>query len=385
MKTILSLDNGSTGSMDSLATGTLDKAIVLPSATVGEFDRISSVVTYKTLMNLHTNSLETSMRAVVYREYGPPDVLQLEEIETPQPGEGQVLVRMHAASLNAADWHLMRGDPFLVRLVTGLRSPGLVRFGADGAGVVEAVGPGVTTFAPGDAVFGDFQSKPGGSCGEYALAKAENLAPKPPSLSFAEAAALPMAGQTALQAVRDRGQAKEGMKVAISGAGGGVGTFAVQIAKAFGAHVTAICGAHNAERVRSLGADVVLDYKQGDFTAQGVTYDLILAVNGYHPLRDYKRALAPRGRYLMVGGSNRQIFEAMLGGWLRSVGSDKRMSNVMAQTNGNDLRTLAAMVVDGQVRPVIDRSFPLAQTADALTYLEEGHARGKVVIEIAPA
>jgi NADPH:quinone reductase-like Zn-dependent oxidoreductase len=174
------------------------------------------------------------------------------------------------------------------------------------------------------------------------------------------------------------------MKVAISGAGGGVGTFAVQIAKAFGAHVTAICGAHNAERVRSLGADVVLDYKQGDFTAQGVTYDLILAINGYHPLRDYKRALAPGGCYLMVGGSNRQIFEAMLGGWLRSVGSDKRMSNVMAQTNGNDLRTLAAMVVDGRVRPVIDRSFPLAQTADALTYLEEGHARGKVVIEITP-
>src|SRR5712692_837471 len=248
------------------------------------------------------------MKAIVYTQYGSPDVLQLKEVEKPAPNDGEILVKIHAASANALDWHRMRASPFFVRLGEGLRKPKDPRLGADIAGRVEAVGSNVTQFQPGDEVFGAWM----GSFAEYASVPENRVALKPANSSFEEAAAVPVAALTALQGLRDTGQIQPGQQVLIHGASGGVGTFAVQIAKAFGAEVTAVCSTRNVDMARSMGADQVIDYTQEDVTRTGQRYDLILAVNGYHPILAYRRALRPTGRYVLVGGSKAHVYQALL-------------------------------------------------------------------------
>jgi NADPH:quinone reductase-like Zn-dependent oxidoreductase len=323
------------------------------------------------------------MKAIVYTEYGPPDVLQLKELDKPTFKEDDVLVKVHAASVNAYDWHLLTADIFLVRLMGGgLNKPKNTRLGADIAGRVEAVGGNVKQFQPGDEVFGDIAGLGGGSFAEYVSVPESALALKPANLSFEQAAAVPMAAVTALQGLRDEGQIQPGQKVLINGASGGVGTFAVQIAKSFGAEVTAVCSTRNLDMARSLGADHVIDYTEEDFTQNRQLYDLILAVNGYHPISAYKRALTPEGIYVMAGGSMAQIFQAMLLGPLMSITGDKKMGGVSAKPSQKDLIFLKELLETGKIVPVIDRLYPLSETAEALRYLGEGHARGKVIITL---
>ena len=268
------------------------------------------------------------MKAIVCRKYGSPDVLRLEEIEKPTPKDHEVLLKVHAASANAGDWHLLRGEPFPVRLMFGLLKPRIKILGADVAGRVAAVGRNVSQFQPGDAVFGDISVCGFGAFAEYVCVTENALVLKPANLSFEEAAAVPAAAVTALQGLR-KGQIQPGQKVLVNGASGGVGTFAVQIAKSFGADVTGVCSTRNLDRVRSMGADHVIDYTQEDFTQNGQRYDLILAANGYHSIGDYKRALSPNGIYVMTGGSGAQMFQAMfLGPWLSMVGN-KKMGNLL--------------------------------------------------------
>jgi NADPH:quinone reductase-like Zn-dependent oxidoreductase len=322
------------------------------------------------------------MKAIVRSRYGQPDVLQLQEVAKPSPKEGQVLLEIHAAAVNAYDWHMLTANPFLVRLAGGLFRPANRRLGADVAGQVEAVGTGATQFRPGDQVFGDLAAGGSGSFAEYAAVPETALALKPANLTFEQAAAVPMAAVTALQGLRDAAQVRPGQKVLINGASGGVGTFAVQIAKLLGAEVTAVCSARNLDQARSLGADHVIDYSQEDFTRNSLRYDLILAVNGYHPISDYQRALAPNGRYLMAGGSNAQIFEALLlGPWLSMTGG-RKMGMVSAQPRQQDLLAIKELIEAGKVMPVIDRTYSLPEVPQAMRYLGEGHARGKVVITV---
>jgi NADPH:quinone reductase-like Zn-dependent oxidoreductase len=320
------------------------------------------------------------MKAIVYTEYGSPDVLQLQEVEKTTPKDDEVLIKIHAASVNAYDWHFLTADIFLIRLMGGgLLKPKNTRLGADIAGRVEAVGRNVKQFQPGDEVFGDIGH---GGFAEYACAPESRLAVKPANLSFEEAAAVPMAALTALQGLRDEGQIHLGQKVLINGASGGVGTFAVQIAKLFGTEVTAVCSPRNLEQARSLGADQVIDYTKENFTQSGRQYDLIFAANGYHPLATYKRALAPKGMYIMAGGKPAQIFEAMLlGNWL-SEKNGRKLGGVSAHIDQKDLLTLKELLEAGKVIPVMDRRYPLSEAAEALRYLGEGHARGKVVITV---
>ncbi len=322
------------------------------------------------------------MKAIVYTEYGSPDVLQLKEIEKPIPKDDQVLVKIKAASVNALDWHFLRADPFVMRFFSGLLKPKKTILGADIAGTVDSVGSKVQRLKPGDEVFGNLFSSGLGGFAEYACGREETLALKPTALPFEEAAAVPVAAVTALQALRDHGHIQRGQKVLINGAAGGVGTFAVQIAKAFGAEVTAVCSPRSLDMVRSIGADHVIDYTKEDFTKNGQSYDLILAANGYHPILDYKRALSPRGTYVMSGGSGAQAAQAMfLGPWISMTGN-KKMANMMAKSNQKDLIFLKEMLEDGKIKPVIDRRYPLSEVAQAIRYLEEGHARGKVVITV---
>jgi NADPH:quinone reductase-like Zn-dependent oxidoreductase len=317
------------------------------------------------------------MKAIVYTKYGPPDVLQLHEVAKPAPKDNEVLVRVHAASVNAYDWHFLTADIFLIRLMGGgLFKPRGTRLGADMAGRIEAAGKDVTQFKPGDEVFGMVR----GGFAEYACAPEKALALKPSNLSFEQAAAVPMAGITALQGLRDEGKVQPGQKVLINGASGGVGTFAVQIAKSFGAEVTAVCSPGNVGQARSLGADHVIDYTKEDFTRSGLRYDLVFAANGYHPLSAYKRALAPHGMYIMAGGSQAQIFQAMLLGPLMSERHGRTMGGVSAKASQKDLNALKELLEAGKIVPVIDRRYPLHETADALRYLGAGHARGKVII-----
>jgi NADPH:quinone reductase-like Zn-dependent oxidoreductase len=318
------------------------------------------------------------MKAIVYTKYGLPDVLQLKEAEKPAPKDDEVLIKVHAASLNAYDWHALTADIFLVRLMGfGLLKPKNKILGADMAGRVEAVGRNVTQFRPGDNVFGDIGH---GGFAEYACARENRLVSKPANLSFEEAAAVPMAALTALQGLRDKGRIQPGQKVLINGASGGVGTFAVQIAKSFDAEVTAVCSTGKMEMARSIGADQVVDYTKEDFTKSGRHYDLIFAANGYHPILDYRRALAPKGIYVMAGGTKAQIFQPMLlGPWVSLAGS-KKMGGVSANVNQKDLVFIKELLEAGKIRPVIDRRYPLSEVPEALRYLGEGHAGGKVVI-----
>lgn len=322
------------------------------------------------------------MKAVVYTQYGPPDVLQFKEVEKPTPKDDEVLIAVQAASANAADWHLLRGDPFLVRLMAGPLKPKNTILGADIAGRVEAVGKNVKQFQPGDEVFGDISECGWGGFAEYVCARENALVLKPASMTFEEAAAVPLAALTALQGLRDKGQIQPGQKVLINGASGGVGTFAVQIAKSFGAEVTGVCSTRNLDMVRSIGADHVIDYTQEDFTQNGQRYDLIMATNGYHSISDYARALSPKGIYVMTGGSGAQMFQAMLlGPWISMTGN-KKMGNLLMKPNNRDLVFLKELLEAGKIAPVIDRRYPLSEVAEAIRYLEEGHARGKVVITV---
>ncbi|MBX3054779.1 MAG: NAD(P)-dependent alcohol dehydrogenase [Caldilineaceae bacterium] len=318
------------------------------------------------------------MKAIIAPKYGSPDVLELRDVDKPTPKADEVLVKIHAAAVNAGDWHLLRADPFLIRLMYGLLVPKHPIIGSDMAGTVEAVGSAVTQFQVGDEVFGSEL----GAFAEYAAVPERRLALKPTGLSFEKAASVPVAAVTALQALRDHGQIAPGKKVLINGASGGVGTFAVQIAKAFGAEVTGVCSTGKMEMVRSIGADHVIDYTQEDFTKNGQRYDLILAANGYQPLSAYARALSPQGIYVMSGGAMVQLFEVMIWGMLKSKKGGKTFGNMTVKSSQEDLFLMKELIEAGKVVPVLDQRFPLSRVPDAIRYLEAGHAKGKVVISL---
>ena len=322
------------------------------------------------------------MKAIVSNKYGSPDVLEFKEVKKPTPLDNQVLVKIHAASLNFGNLVLLKGEPFLARFAFGLRRPKYSIPGGDIAGRVEAVGKDVRHFQPGDEVFGDLSSCGWGGFAEYVTAPEHAIALKPTNLSFAEAAAVPMAAVTALQGMRDKGKIKAGQKVLINGASGGVGTFAVQIAKSFGADVTGVCSTRNIEILRSIGADHVIDYTEDDFTNKQQKYDLILAVNGSHPISAYKHALRPNGTFVHVGGSVTQMFQALVQGPFISIKDRKTMGIFLQKYNQNDLVVIKKLLEAGKVKPVIDRCYKLADVPDAFRYFGEGHAQGKVVITL---
>jgi NADPH:quinone reductase-like Zn-dependent oxidoreductase len=322
------------------------------------------------------------MKAIVHTTYGPPDVLQFKEVEKPAPKDSEILIKVHTASVNTLDLAL-RG-PLLARIITGgVFKPKDQRLGVDLAGRIAAIGSNVTQFRPGDEVFG----KGMGCFAEYVCVREDAVVLKPSTLTFDAAAAVPVAALTALQGLRDAGHIQPGQKVLIQGATGGVGTFAVQIAKAFGTEVTAVCSTRNVEMVRSIGADHVIDYTQEDCTKNGQQYDLILAVNGYHPMLAYRRILRPKGRYVLVGGSKDHIYQALLqaillGPIISRAGRQKMSFMGIAKINQKDLMYVQELLEAGKIVPVIEKRYALHQTVQALQYLEEGHARGKVVITI---
>jgi len=303
-------------------------------------------------------------------------------MEKPIPKDNEVLVINYAASVNAADWRFLRGAPLILRLVSGILKPKNKILGADIAGRVEAVGKNVKQFKPGDEVFGDISDCGWGAFTEYVSVPENVLALKPTNVTFEEAAAVPFAGVTALQGLRNTGQIQQGQKVLINGASGGVGSFAVQIAKSFETEVTAVCSTRNLEMARSIGADHVIDYSQEDFTKKEQRYDLILAANGYHSIFDYKRALRPNGTYVMAGGAGAQIFQGMFLGPLISMAGSKKMCNYVAKPNQKDLVFMKELIESGKVKPVIDRNYPLEEVPGAIRHIEEEHARGKIVITI---
>jgi NADPH:quinone reductase-like Zn-dependent oxidoreductase len=334
------------------------------------------------------------MKAIVYDAYGPPDVLELKEIDEAVVRDDQALVRVRAASLNAADWHLMRGLPYLVRLINGLGKPSKPTIlGGDIAGQVEAVGKNVTRFRAGDEIFGRTRSavRPDrrdaiatGGCAEYACVSEDLLVAKPANLTFEQAAAVPLAALTALQALRDKGGIQTGQKVLINGSSGGVGTFAVQIAKSYGADVTGVCSTGNLDMVRSIGADEVIDYIHDDFTKSGKRYDLVVDIAA-RSLSDLRRALTPKGALVIIGGS--------AGRWINGLGREskvrlvspfvhQRLQPFLTKWSQLDLQVLKELAEAGKVTPVIDRTYPLSEAAEAMRYLEAGHARGKIVITV---
>lgn len=320
------------------------------------------------------------MKAIVYEGYGPPEVLRLKDVEKPTPDENQVLVKVHASSINAGDYFAMGGKPFLFRFFSGgYLKPKNTRLGIDVAGRVEAVGENVKRFRPGDEVFGCRN----GAFAEYVCAREGLLVLKPANISYEQAAAVPWAALVALQTMRDAGEITPGHKVLIQGASGGVGTFAVQIAKAFDAEVTAVCSTRNLDMARSIGADQVIDYTREDFTRSPQGYDLIIAINGYHSLSAYKRALNPQGIYVCGGGTLGQILQAML---LKSLASRKGGKQIRlmgrAKVIQEDLVFLSELLEEGKIVPVIDRCYPLSETVDAFRHVMENHAQGKVVIAV---
>jgi NADPH:quinone reductase-like Zn-dependent oxidoreductase len=321
------------------------------------------------------------MKAIVYHEYGSPDVLKCEETDKPTIGDDEVLIRVRAASVNPLDWHLMRGEPYVIRAMSGLRKPKPTRPGVDLAGQVEAAERNVTQFQPGDEVFGAST----GAFAEYVCAGENKLVLKPANLTFQQAAAVPVAAISALQGLRDKGRIQPGQKVLINGAAGGVGTFAVQIAKSFGAHVTGVCSTRNVDLVRSIGADHVIDYTQEDFTQSGQRYDLVYDCVGNHSLSAFRRVMSPRGNYVMVGGpAGRWIgpMDRALKALLLSLFVSQKLSMFLASTNKEDLVVLKELIEAKKVTPVIDRSYTLSEVPEAVRYSEEGHARGKVVITL---
>jgi NADPH:quinone reductase-like Zn-dependent oxidoreductase len=322
------------------------------------------------------------MKAIVYHEYGSPDVLRYEEIERPTPGSHDVLIAVRAASVNPADWHFMRGTPYFLRAMTGVRKPRVTRLGMDVAGRVEAVGSDVTRFKAGDAVFGGCQ----GAFADYVSAPESRLTIKPERVTFEQAASAPVAALTALQSLRDKGRIRPGQTVLINGAAGGVGTFAVQIARSFGASVTGVCSTRNVDLVGGIGADRVIDYTREDFTTDGARYDTILDCVGNQPLSACRRVLKRGGTYVAVAGpSGRWMLGAlarMVTAVLVSPVGRKKMTMLVAKLGHEDLAIAGALMAAGTVTPVIDRRYSLSETAAAIRYLEEGHARGKVIITV---
>jgi NADPH:quinone reductase-like Zn-dependent oxidoreductase len=323
------------------------------------------------------------MKAIVYEKYGPPDVLQLKEVAKPTPKDNEVLVKVHAASVNAGDLETLRGT-WVARFGGPLR-PQYKILGTDVAGQVEAVGVNVKQFQPGDEIWGDLSYPYGfGTFAEYVCVSENALAPKPASMTFEEAATYPHSAIVSLQGLRDTGQIQPGQKVLINGAGGGMGTFAVQIAKYFGAEVTGVDSAGKLDMLRSIGADHVIDYAQEDYTKSGQRYDLILDVVAYRSVFDYRRALSPEGIFVIVGGSLATFLQVvLLGALLSRIGSKKLGLNAWEPNNKADLALLAELFETGKVKPVIDKTYPLSKVPEALRYLEEGHALGKIVITVA--
>jgi NADPH:quinone reductase-like Zn-dependent oxidoreductase len=323
------------------------------------------------------------MKAIIQDNYGSAEVLELRDVEKPRPGDDELLIRVHAAGLDPGVWHLMTGLPYLVRLMGfGLRKPKIRIRGTDGAGTVEVAGSNVTQLKEGDPVYGTCD----GSFAEYACARAERLAPKPANLSFEQAAAVPVSGMTALSGLRDAGNLQSGQRVLIIGAAGGVGSYAVQLAKAFGAVVTGVCSTSKAELVRDIGADEVIDYTQVDFTDGTRQFDLILDTAGRRPLGHLRRALTPQGTLVIVGGEGgdrwlggfqRQIFAPV-----RSLFTEQKLKGLISKERHKDLMTLKELIDAGKLTPVIDRTYPLGEAPQAIRYLEQGHSRGKVVLTV---
>ncbi len=325
---------------------------------------------------------QEKMRAIIHQNYGSFHELKVGEVPKPTPKASEALVKVHAAAINTGNMFTVRGKPFIARMSSGLLKPKYLNPGSDVAGLVEGVGADVTQFKPGDAVFGDNLRGGFGTYAEYVCVPENELARKPANITFAEAAAAPQAALVALQGLRNIGQIQAGQKVMITGASGGNGTFAVQIAKAFGAEVTAVCSTRNIQLVRSLGADHVIDYTQEDFAQHGELFDLILAMGGYRSLSDYARALRPEGIFVWAGGSLKGLFETMvLGSWV-SRGEKTKLTTLSHQPNQDDLVYVARLMETGKVRPVIDRSFPLEETAEAFRHYAAGHMQGKVVITV---
>ncbi|MEH7239478.1 NAD(P)-dependent alcohol dehydrogenase [Bacillus sp. JJ1562] len=323
------------------------------------------------------------MKAIISESYGSPDTLKLSEVATPTPKQNQVLVRVHASSINFGNLVLLTGKPLPARLAFGFRKPKYPIPGGDMAGIVEAIGEDVTQFLVGDEVYGDLSSSGWGAFAEYVVVDEKALALKPNNVSFTEAAAVPMAATTALQAIRDKGKVKAGQEVLIHGASGGVGTFAVQIAKAFGAEVTAVVSTRNVDIVRSLGADHVIDYKKEDIKSYDQTYDLILGVNGGQSISTYKGKLKEDGIFVHVGGTEqRQMFQTMtLGSWFSMIGK-KKFITFLQRANQKDLVFMKELIEEGKVKPVIDSTYSLSEVPNAFQYFEQGHSQGKVVITI---
>jgi NADPH:quinone reductase-like Zn-dependent oxidoreductase len=322
------------------------------------------------------------MKAIIYTKYGPPDVLELKEVEKPTPKDDEVLIKIHAASINKGDWYALTGKPFMAR-IGGLLKPKDKILGMDVAGRVEAVGRYVKQFQPGDEVFGDISWCGKGAFAEYVSVPEHVLAFKPANISFEEAAAVPVSAVVALQGICDTGQIQPGQKVLINGASGGVGTFAVQVAKQYGAEVTAVCSTGKIDMVRSIGADHAIDYIQEDFTQNGQRYDLIIGVNGYHSLSDYKRALHPEGTYVCTGGTMAQLFQSMLLGPLMSKKGGKQLRGLgSVQQSQKDLVVVKELLEAGKVVPVIDRRYTLSEVPEGFRYFGEGHAKGKVIITV---
>jgi NADPH:quinone reductase-like Zn-dependent oxidoreductase len=328
------------------------------------------------------------MKAIVYHNYGSPDVLRLEEIDKPTVGDDGILIRIRAASANPLDWKVMKGGPYIIRVLLGLGKPKIKRPGVDLAGQVESVGRNVTRFKPGDAVFGTCR----GAFAEYACTSESSLGMKsalvikPENLTFEQVASAPVAALSALQGLRDKGKIQPGQKVLINGAAGGVGTFAVQIAKSFGANVTGVCSQRNVEMVRSLGAERVIDYTQEDFTKSEQRYDLIFDGVGNHSLSECRRVLSPKGTLVMVGAPSdirvSSLLARLVGALVFSPFLGQKLVPFLARSNQEDLTVVSELMAAGKITPVIDRRYKLSEVAEALRYLEEGHARGKVVITV---
>jgi NADPH:quinone reductase-like Zn-dependent oxidoreductase len=342
----------------------------------------SKLLLKKIFSNLNVIILNMKMKAILYTKYGPPDVLQLKEVEKPIPKDNEVLLKVYAASVNVEDLDFLRGKAWTVRILGPLK-PKYKILGFDVAGRVETVGKDVKQFQPGDEVFGDLFSYGFGAFAEYVCASEKALVLKPASMTFEEAATVPSRAIIALQGLRDKRQIQPGQKVLINGAGGGVGPFAVQIAKSFGAEVTGVDNTKKLEMLRSIGADHVIDYTQEDFTKNGKCYDLILDIAAYHSIFDYKRALSSKGIYAIVGGSRAAIFQAVFIGPLISMIGNKKMGLMAWKPNKKeDLDFIIELIESGKVVPVIDRRYPLNEVAEALRYFEEEHPKGKVVITL---
>ncbi len=358
------------------------KVIEIRLARMSTVIDIQGVTAYFHAQRTTTIDLETTMKAIAQDRYGSPDVLELREIEKPVVADDEVLVRVHAASVNPADWHFMRGEPYIARMAFGLRKPKEKVRGSDLAGQVEAVGKNVKQLKAGDEVFGSCPR----AFAEYVCAAANRFVPKPAGVTLEQAAAVPIAGVTALQGLRDHGHVQPGQKVLINGASGGVGTFAVQIAKSFGAEVTGVCSTRNVDMVRSIGADRVVDYTKEDFTQDEQCYDLMLDIAGSRAWSELRRVLNPRATLVVVGGPSTSRWLGPVGHLVRmrlaALGGSRKVVVFVASINHEDLVVLQGMLETGKVKPVIDQTYPLSGAAEAMRHLETGHARGKIVITL---